>query len=457
LDIFVKDSSGKEYDGWCWPGSSSYIDFTGPNARDYWASIFLDYPGSTPDLYTWNDMNEPSVFNGPEITMHKDAIHHGGWEHRDVHNIFGEYVHRATYEGLLKRGGNKERPFVLSRAFFVGSQRYGAIWTGDNTADWEHLKISIPMILSLNLAGITFSGADVGGFFKNPDVELLIRWYQTGAFTPFFRAHAHHDTRRREPWLYEPDQLQAIKEAISLRYTYLPFWYTLFFESEQNGAPLVRPFWVEFPEEFKHFATENAFMIGSCLLLHPVMDAGATSVTVSLPGKNEFWYYMKNNKQYEGDQDIYLPVDLYTIPLFQRGGCIVPRKMRKRRSSILMRDDPFTLIITLDKKNEAVGSLYVDDYHSFDYKNGKFAHMQYTYSNNQLIAKKLHLDNSFTSSAWIEKVEIIGFQNKPSSIRLKTSDGVSSDLIFQQDVSTKTLTIRRPAISILKEFVLNIL
>ena len=86
--------------------------------------------------------------------------------------------HRATYEGHLLRSDNKQRPFVLSRAFFSGSQRWGAVWTGDNTADWNHLRISLPMLMSLNLGGITFSGADVGGFFKNPDAELLTRWYQ---------------------------------------------------------------------------------------------------------------------------------------------------------------------------------------------------------------------------------------------------------------------------------------
>ena len=104
---------------------------------------FDNYEGSAPNLYVWNDMNEPSVFNGPEVTMLKDAVHYGGWEHRDIHNIYGLYVHMATADGLIQRSGGIERPFVLSRAFFSGSQRFGAVWTGDNTAEWDHLKISI--------------------------------------------------------------------------------------------------------------------------------------------------------------------------------------------------------------------------------------------------------------------------------------------------------------------------
>ena len=120
-------------------------------------------------------MNEPSVFNGPEITFQKDVKHLSGRENREVHNLYGKTVHDATFGGLLKRSGYQERPFVLTRAFFAGSQRTAAVWTGDNMGEWSHLKVTIPMMLSLNLAGIHFSGADMGGFFKNPDAELQTR------------------------------------------------------------------------------------------------------------------------------------------------------------------------------------------------------------------------------------------------------------------------------------------
>ena len=136
----------------------------------------------------------------------------------------------------------------------------GAVWTGDNVAEWGHLAVSFPMVLSIGLAGLPFVGgththtrtharahtlpvlptADVGGFFKNPDVELLVRWYQGGAFYPFFRAHAHLDTRRREPWLFEPDMMALMRDAIRRRYELLPLWYTLFYETSKTGAPVVR-------------------------------------------------------------------------------------------------------------------------------------------------------------------------------------------------------------------------
>ena len=126
--------------------------------REYWGSQFaLDkYAGTNADTYIWNDMNEPSVFNGPEVTMPRDAIHpNGNVEHRDVHNMYGYYVHCGTIEGLEKRTPG-DRPFVLTRSFFIGSHHYAAVWTGDNTAEWPHIGTSIGVVGALTLSGSLF-------------------------------------------------------------------------------------------------------------------------------------------------------------------------------------------------------------------------------------------------------------------------------------------------------------
>ena len=117
-----------------------------------------------------------------------------------------------------------------------------------NTADWNHLRVSVPMLLSLGVAGLTFSGADVGGFFGNPDAELLTRWYQVGAFYPFFRGHAHLETQRREPWLFGEDATRRIRAAIRERYALLPYIYTQFRLANTSGIPVLRPLWFEFPD-----------------------------------------------------------------------------------------------------------------------------------------------------------------------------------------------------------------
>ncbi|MCL4127558.1 UNVERIFIED_CONTAM: hypothetical protein GTU68_028448, partial [Idotea baltica] len=111
------------------------------------------------------------------------------------------------------------------------------------------------MILSQSISGITHIGADVGGFFGNPDAQLLCRWYQAAAYTTFFRAHAHIDTKRREPWLFGEEALTIIREAIRDHYRILPYIYTLFYENELTGAPPARPLWVEFPSDEATFAT----------------------------------------------------------------------------------------------------------------------------------------------------------------------------------------------------------
>lgn len=198
------------------------------------------------DLFTWNDMNEPSVFNGPEVSMPKDAKNLQGVEHREWHNLYGLYMQGATADGLVRRspttgGAAQQRPFVLSRAFWAGSQRYGAIWTGDNRADWSHLQIAAPMLLSISVAGLSFVGADVGGFFGDATPELFTRWYQAGSFTPFFRGHAHHDSKRREPWVYGEPYTSILRSTAMQRYALLPLWYTVFHEVSWVFKDLVEP------------------------------------------------------------------------------------------------------------------------------------------------------------------------------------------------------------------------
>ena len=123
---------------------------------------------------------------------------------------------------------------------FTISQKYGAIWTGDNESSWGHLKIAAPMLLSLNVAALSFVGADVGGFFGNPDAELMTRWMQAGAYQPFFRGHAHHDAKRREPWMFGDEWMIRMRKAAMARYSLLPYWYTVFREASITGMPVMR-------------------------------------------------------------------------------------------------------------------------------------------------------------------------------------------------------------------------
>ncbi|KAG8741322.1 hypothetical protein FRC10_002984 [Ceratobasidium sp. 414] len=387
LNVLVKRPDGKEeFEGWCWSGSSAWVDFFDPASWEWWKGLYnfnkpqtigeenatdWAWRDSSEGIHIWNDMNEPSVFNGPEITMHKDNVHYGGWEHRDVHNINGMLYHNITAQALKARSNPAKRPFVLTRSFFAGSQRHGAMWTGDNLGTWEHMAVGVKMVLANGIAGMSFAGADVGGFFGNPPPDMLVRWYQVGAFAPFFRAHAHIDTKRREPYLLDEPYREMVRNILKLRYSMLPVWYTAFRETSVTGMPVLRPHYVMFPKDKQGFAIDDQYYIGnSGLLVKPVTDPNVEKIDVYLPEAQA-------SHGSEPGRNVTVPAPLEKIPILVRGGSIVPTRQRPRRSSTLMKYDPFTLLVALDKDGYAGGELYLDDGESYTHEKGQFLWRQF--------------------------------------------------------------------------------
>ncbi|XP_015275543.1 PREDICTED: neutral alpha-glucosidase C [Gekko japonicus] len=443
---FVKDRTGKDFKGLCWPGLSSYLDFTNPSVREWYADqfAFKNYKDSSEILFVWNDMNEPSVFRGVELTMQKDAVHHGSWEHREVHNLYGFYQQMASAEGLIRRSGELERPFVLTRSFFAGSQKYGAVWTGDNRADWSYLKISIPMLLTLSMVGISFCGADVGGFIGNPSPELLVRWYQAGALQPFFRGHANMQTKRREPWLFGKENTQIIREAIKERYSLLPKLYTVFYL-----LPFHRPVWVEFPKELNTFGIEDEYMLGNALLVYPVTEPKATTVDVFLPGSQEIWYDFRRFRRLEGQGTLKIPVTLNSIPVIQRGGTIIPLKTSVGKSTEWMTDVPYELHVALDYKETATGELYLDDGHSFQYLHKKqFLLRKFTFQECVFSSRCADEKGQFHTRCVVEQVLILGMKRQPSSVMARIHDGKDKAVVFTYDAKSSVLTLKKLSLNI---------
>eukprot|EP00934_Nitzschia_sp_Nitz4_P003551 Nitzschia sp. Nitz4//scaffold3_size479765//102873//106087//NITZ4_000042-RA/size479765-augustus-gene-0.27-mRNA-1//-1//CDS//3329550584//3541//frame0 len=470
--LYIKDNSGnKDYDGWCWPGSSSYLDFTNAKARKWWAEQFSydKYKGSTPSLFTWNDMNEPSVFNGPEVSMQKDLRNIDGVEHREWHNLFGMLFHRSTGEGLIARNpGNNERPFVLSRSFFAGTQRYGAIWTGDNAAQWSHLEIATPMLLSLNVGAISFVGADVGGFFGDTTAELMTRWMQAGSYTPFFRGHAHHDAKRREPWMFDEATLGRLRSAAMARYALLPYWYTVFAEAGRTGMPIMRTMWMQYPYTEALFSIDDQYLVGADLMVKPVTAAGVVETKVKFP-TDDVWYDAESLVEVssQGNPASYsenvVPSDLDTIPVFQRGGSIIPRKLRLRRSSHMMVNDPYTLYVALDANKKAAGELYMDDETTFNHKlkdEYALAKFEADLSTSQISTLKNAPEiglgwkgtvDSLAGDFLVERIVIMGMKQAPASV-----DVGGTLLGFTYNMDSKLLVIRKPELSALRDWEISI-
>lgn len=470
--LYIKKNNGKDdYDGWCWPGSSSYLDFTNADVRAWWAAQFgyNKYKGSTQSLFTWNDMNEPSVFNGPEVSMQKDLQNLAGEEHREWHNLYGMLFHRATGEGQIKRNYEENvRPFVLSRAFFAGSQQYGAIWTGDNKAEWSHLEVSAPMLLSLNVAALSFVGADVGGFFGNPDAELFTRWMQAGAYQPFFRGHAHHDSKRREPWVFGDETLILLRKAAMERYALLPFWYTVFREAGVTGMPVMRTMWMQYPGADLMYHMDDQYLIGSDLLVKPITGPGITETEVYFPG-NDIWYdaetllLASSNAPINGYEKgaVACPIDK-GVPVYQRGGSIIPRKLRLRRSAKLMKADPYTLFIALDANKKASGILYMDDEETFAHlTNDDYAEANFSAdfsSNAATISNSASVGDGWidgvlamSTDRAIERIVIMGLDNEPKSI---SQDG--DEVYFHFDAESRLLILRKPYVSAVLDWELSI-
>merc|ERR1719362_1587897 len=409
-DSFVRTHNGSQYEGFCWPGHAFYPDFCSPKVRKSWAELFLPnvYQHSRPELWGWNDMNEPSVFNGPEISMPRDNLHrcHGDnfdTEHREVHNVYGFYHHQASVEGQLLRAPDS-RPFVLTRSFFAGSQRHGPVWTGDNMARWDHLARSVPMLLTLSLCGLSFSGADVGGFMGDPEPELLARWHQLGIWYPFYRAHAHLTTKRREPWLLAASDTALVRSAVLTRYRLLPTWYTLLAEWALRGLPVLRPIWYHDLGDVQAFGhADDHFRVGDALLVRAITKRQPKSVQVYLPSGHWFDYWNELGAVREGPGAISLVPDPARVPVFVQAGHILLHRLRRRRSTGAMLADPYTVVVY---GSPARGRVYIDD------------GMSYAFSkDNAFIYDELHFNGS---SLWAEPAprtadfQLTGSQSAPA-------------------------------------------
>jgi alpha-glucosidase (family GH31 glycosyl hydrolase) len=183
-----------------------------------------------------------------------------------------------------------KRPFVLSRSTFVGSGNYTTHWLGDNDATWKHLRMSIIGILEFNMFGIPMVGADICGFFNDASTELCQRWLQLGAFYPFSRNHNAWKQKDKDPVAFNDESLiKSTVEALNIRYSILPFMYTLFYKSHIHGGPVALPLNFEFPSDKQTWDIQEQFLLGSAFLVSPAVHENQREVDAYFPF-NAVWY-----------------------------------------------------------------------------------------------------------------------------------------------------------------------
>jgi alpha-glucosidase len=259
----------------------------------------------------------------------------------------------------------------LSRAGFAGIQRYAAQWLGDNYSSWEHLEMSIAMALGVGVSGQPFIGADIPGFGGTPTPELAARWIQCGALTPFCRYHNHDGEPDQYPWSFGPGVEKLCRAALELRYRLLPYIYSAFMRASETGDPIQRPFAYDFQHDRHARETDDAYLFGEALLVAPVYAPGCTARHVYLPhGTWVDWY---SDERYSGGQFITASAPLDRIPLFGRGGYIVPTYASAPQST--MEHQPELLVLHVfvpDEEGHFQSHLHEDDGVTLAFQDGAY-------------------------------------------------------------------------------------
>jgi alpha-glucosidase len=388
-DHWVKAASGEDYVDRVWPGPCVFPDFTRAATRAWWGGLVGGFAATGADGI-WNDMNEPAIFDVdsktmPETNRHRaDAELGGSGPHLRYHNVYGSLMARATREGLLVANPAR-RPFVLTRAGFLGSQRYAACWTGDNRATWKHLAASVPMTLNLGLSGQPMSGPDIGGFGGSPDGRMFARWMGVGSLLPFARAHSEKGSPRREPWSFGPGTEATCRRALETRYRLLPYLYTLFREASVDGLPVARPVFFADPKDDRLRSEDHAFLLGADLLVVPDLTDDGSHVPMLPRG---IW---RPVEVVGGVRDPELP------RLLVRGGGIVPLGPVAQYVDERPLDE-VELLVCPDGRGRAEGSLYEDAGEGFGYRDGEYRLTRFTA---QLEGTRLVVKAEASGGSWV--------------------------------------------------------
>lgn len=398
-----------------WAGESAFPDFTNPSTRTWWANriaslVELGFDG------LWNDMNEPVVFAPKSSATLPDYIP-AEWDGRKsthlagAHNVYGMQMSRATCAGILKARPD-ERIFTLTRAGYAGSQRYGGSWTGDNDATWDHLRLSLSMVLNLGLSGVVFTGPDIGGFRGKASPELYARWIQAASLFPFFRTHTAAGTPDQEPWSYGPEVEAIARKFINLRYQLLPYIYSSFAQCASVGKPLIYPTFLYDPEDSRLHNQDDVFMLGEALLVAPILENGARSREVYLP--RGVWYDFWTGKLIDGSRTVTVEAPLDSMPIFAKAGKVIP--MWETQQYVGEKTINELKIVAYAGSGET--TIYEDRGHGLNYLNGDYRWSYFTLSflSSGQFAIDWRTAGNYTPPYTKARLEVVGISNEPERV-----------------------------------------
>lgn len=315
--LFVKSTDGTPFVTQFWDGLGSYLDFTNPEAFDFWRGQvkekLLDY-GITA---TWNDNNEFDIKDC-------DALAHGFGKGEvkaaRIRNTLTYLMVVSSYTAQWEKYPDK-RPFLSSRGSNAAIRRLAQTWSGDNRTEFKDLRYCNLIGLTMSVSGLGFYGHDLGGFTGDmPSRELLLRWLQLGLFQPRFTIHSwNRDGSATMPWSYD-DIIPSVRALFRQRKQLVPYLYNCAYNLSENGEPINAPLWLYYDDERCRDITDS-FMFGRDILVSCVFDEGSESVSVYLPTGDD-WYI--GGRLLKGGSETVLtikPTDV--MPYVVRAGSVI--------------------------------------------------------------------------------------------------------------------------------------
>lgn len=363
--FFLTDATGQPVVTPIWFGNVSWLDFTKTGAATWYKDTLKAFLTTGIDA-VWNDLNEPAANEMPQAIYDYDGQRRPDLSARNLY---------ALHEAALSYQAQRElrpgvRPWGISRSGYAGIQRYLANWGGDANSDWATLRTNVQMSLAMALSGQNFFGHDIGGFLGAPSAELFTRWMEFAAYTPLFRNHAMNTSPSREPWAFGEPTLGFAREILNERYRLLPFLYTLAERASRTGEPTIAPAFFYFPADQATWNDDTMFMLGDSMLVAPVLDAGATSRGVWLPGPAT-WVDVYTDAVYNGQAWHVVPAPLGRIPVFVRVGAIIPKGPVLQHTGERPLTDPGLHFYGGSSAPSSL-TLYEDDGVSFQFESGEF-------------------------------------------------------------------------------------
>ena len=454
---FVRTADGVVAKAPVWPGFCAFPDFTDPEVRQWWGELYREIYEEVGASGFWNDMNEPAVFHTNHKTLPGNVLHHfegNACSHKKAHNIYGQQMNRASWEGLRSIQPDK-RPYLLTRATFSGGQRFAAVWTGDNYSNWEHLQIANIQCQRLSISGFSFCGTDIGGFAGSADGELFVRWLQLAVFHPLMRVHsmgqhASGDTlpadeaeladpalhvSDQEPWSFGDKWTDLAKKAIELRYCMLPCLYTAMWLHTLEGTPVIRHLAFADAADPRLWEQERDFLFGEHLLVSPIVQPKTQRQGVYLPKGN--WYYFWTGQP--GSGEVFVNAMPEQIPFFVREGAVLPVYPIRQWTGEKPVDE-LTMYVYY-KNGVETTHLYEDEGDGYNHQDKTFSLKIFeTEGTGHVFTLRQHKEGDFAPTYETVKIYLVGY---PDFVRKCTVDDLEIPIkeIRLRDRSLYTLTV----------------